>query len=217
MRCDVSRVGEQDRQTSDFAFLHTRCEPATSNSTYDHLSTSMHEAHPRRINAPSEGHALRIAIARESSNRNARITCRMVISLAFSLTPTNEASQVNHSSYQRDNASLVSQLLADIARFQKKKKKITFHRSDLISIINSCLSLELQEKIQCNGRQRLGRNYQFRNKAAQCSGRERARKGASEHMDRTASTRAYERHPCAARLCCLAVPEFVIRPHVHGA
>ena len=30
-------------------------------------------------------------------------------------------------------------------------------------------------------------------------------KGTSEHMDRT---RAYEGgHPCAARLCCLAVPE----------
>jgi hypothetical protein len=43
------------------------------------------------------------------------------------------------------------------------------------------------------------------------------RRERSEHMDRTASTRAYERHPCAARLCCLAVPEFVIRPHVHGA
>ena len=65
MRCDASRVGEQDRQRpSDFAFLHSRCEPATSNSTYDHLSTLMHEAHLRRINAPLEGHALRIAIVR---------------------------------------------------------------------------------------------------------------------------------------------------------
>jgi len=63
-----------------------------------------------------------------------------------SLTPTNEASQVNHSSYQR--GMQVSSLLALLPTFAiiPKGRKIAFHRSDLISIINcSCLSLELQE------------------------------------------------------------------------
>jgi hypothetical protein len=99
-----------------------------------------------------------------------------LISRAFSLSPTNEASQVNHSSYQREQCKSRLAIACRHCPFPKREK-IAFHRSDLISIINSCLSLELQERIQCNGRQRLGRNYQFRNKASQCSGRERAREG----------------------------------------
>ena len=138
MRCDASRVGEQDRQTSDFAFLHSRCEPATSNSTYDHLSTSMHEAHPRRINAPSEGHALRIAIARESSNRNARITCRMVdFTSILTLTDKRSISSQPQLVSTGDASLVSSRFVADITHFQREK--IAFHRSYstyLISIIN---------------------------------------------------------------------------------
>jgi hypothetical protein len=83
-----------------------------------------------------------------------------------STTPTDEASQVNHSSKQRQ-----SRLLADIAIEE------VFHRSNFISI-NACFRLS---SCRSESRSRLGRKI-----IQEQSGRERA---SEQHRDRSISTR----------------------------
>lgn len=93
-----------------------------------------------------------------------------------STTPTNEASQVNHSSQQRQSRSLANMAI-----------EAAFHRSILISIISSCFSLELQEGMQT--RIGLGSGGKsFRNKAG----------GSERHMDRR-QKRAYTVRVCPVR------------------
>ena len=83
------------------------------------FSTSAHEVHHRGIKSPLEWHALRIAIIVGVFMSRVIGNARKSRTSTHPLTPTNDTktSQLNHSSYQRHCASLVSFRLALLPTF----------------------------------------------------------------------------------------------------